>query len=105
MSAVDPETIQWTRQRRDLWTGRLSGAPVGTIEHGARFTYVDLQGGAHRGFRTLVDAQTAATDPQAAVDSGPGATRWAAHPLLLIAVPVVLIVDAVLLGGALLLGS
>jgi hypothetical protein len=103
VSAVELGTIEWTRQRPDLWTGRRRGAPVGTIEHGARFTYVDVHGAAYRGYRTLVDAQTAATDPQSASDSGPAFPRWSVHPLLLIAVPAVLIVDAVLLGGATLL--
>jgi hypothetical protein len=76
---------------------------VGTIEHGARFTYIDVQGAAHRGYRTLDDAQSAASAPLPPHDSGPAGPRWSVHPVLLIAVPAVLVIDAVLLGGAMLL--
>jgi hypothetical protein len=103
MSAVELGTIEWTRQRPDLWTGRRSDAPVGTIEHGARFTYVDVHGAVHRGYRTLDEAQTAATEPLPPQDTGPAASGWSTHPLLMIAVPAVLAIDAVMLGGALLL--
>jgi hypothetical protein len=55
-----PSPITWTRQQAFLWTGRRGGAPVGTIEQGATFTYIDIGGSEHRGFRSLHDAQAAA---------------------------------------------
>lgn len=75
--------IEWTRQRRGLWTGRRDGAPAGTIEEGARYAFVDLDGTAHGRYRTLSDAQTAATTPSTATDGGASARgRWAGLLLL-----------------------
>ena len=96
-------TIQWTRRSSTLWTGRRDDVPVGTIERGARYTFVDVAGGAHRGYRTLADAQIAATGPITPHCCGPDADRRLAHPLLLAAATTMAVVDAVLLGGALLL--
>lgn len=53
--------VQWTRQRARLWTGRRDGRPVGTIEQGRRFTFVDTDGARRRGHRSLDEAQTSAT--------------------------------------------
>lgn len=103
MSAV-AGTITWTQQSRDLWTGRRDDAPVGTIERGARFTYVDATGDAHRGYRTLIDAQTAATGPIDITTCGPDAgRRRLVHPILFVAATAMLAVDAALVGAAMLL--
>ena len=53
-------SIIWTRQHPFLWTGRRNDMPVGTIERGIRFTYIDAHGMEHHGFRTLEAAQGAA---------------------------------------------
>lgn len=50
---------QWAQQHTDLWTGRLNGMPLGTIERGRRFTFIAADGVARRGFRTLAAAQQA----------------------------------------------
>ena len=102
MSVVAAGTIQWTQQSRNLWTGRRDDAPVGTIERGSRFTFVDATGDAHRGYRTLFDAQTAATGPIDITTCGPDARRRRANPLLFAAATTMLVVDAALVGGALL---
>jgi hypothetical protein len=94
-------TITWTQQSRNLWTGRRDDAPVGTIERGSRFTYVDATGDAHRGYRTLVDAQTAATGPIDITTCGPDARRRRVSPVL-VAATAMLAVDAALVGGAML---
>lgn len=65
-TAAAPETaqeaeVEWTRQRTRLWTGRRDGRPVGTIEQGRRFTFVDTDGTRRRGHRSLDEAQTSAT--------------------------------------------
>jgi hypothetical protein len=56
----DRRPIVWTSQHRFLWTGRRDGMPAGTIEHGARFTYIDVTGSEYHGFRSLGEAQDAA---------------------------------------------
>lgn len=53
-------SIVWTQQHRFLWTGRIDGRPAGTIERGARFSFIDVLGAEHHGFRTLEGAQDAA---------------------------------------------
>jgi hypothetical protein len=53
-------SIDWKRQHDYLWTGRHDGKPVGTIEQGGRYTFIDADGAEHHGFRTLEDAQHAA---------------------------------------------
>jgi len=57
---ADSDVIVWTCQHRYLWTGRRNNMPAGTIEHGAHFTYIDITGSQHHGFRTLQEAQEAA---------------------------------------------
>lgn len=57
--AVAPDEATWSHQQTDLWTGRLSGMPLGTIERGRRFTFIGADGVARRGFRTLAAAQQA----------------------------------------------
>jgi hypothetical protein len=104
MGVAATGTIQWTQQSRHLWTGRCDDAPIGTIERGARFTYVDTTGDAHRGYRTLLDAQSAATGPIDIRTCGPDAHRRRVHPLLFAAATAMVVVDAALLGGAALLG-
>jgi hypothetical protein len=103
MSAIDLNTIQWTRRTPALWTGRRADAPAGTIEGGARFTYVDVDGGAHRGYRSLAAAQTAAAGEVEPTTCGPDAQRSRLHPMLFAAATGVLVIDAVLLGGVWLL--
>lgn len=52
--------------------------PAGTIEHGAHFTFIDLAGAEHHGFRTLRAAQDAAEDLAEAVphhQTRPGAVE------------------------------
>jgi hypothetical protein len=100
MSVLEFETIQWTRRTRDLWTGRRSGAPVGTIERGARFTYVDLDGEPHRGYRSLADAQEAAAGPVTRSTCGPDAGRRRVHPVLFAAATGAVVTDLLLLAGA-----
>jgi hypothetical protein len=102
MSAAVAGSTQWTRRTDDLWTGRLRDAPAGTIERGRRFTYIDVAGGAHPGYRTLDAAQRAADQPLAAADDRDGrGGAW--FPTLLTTVSGVLAIDAVLIGGAMLL--
>ena len=84
MSTIGAEPIEWTQRTHDLWTGRRSDAPVGTIERGTRFTYVDLDGEPHRGYRSLAEAQDAATHPDAV--HGSGARGLRVHPLLVVMV-------------------
>jgi hypothetical protein len=57
---TDGSMIEWTAQHRYLWTGRCDDMPVGTIEHGAHFTFIDVLGAEHHGFSTLNAAQAAA---------------------------------------------
>lgn len=97
-------SVQWTRRGHDLWTGRRADAPVGTIERGARFTFIDASGHMHRGYRTLVDAQSAAAEPVGSTACGPDAGRRAVPPLLFATATAALVVDAVLVTGAMLLG-
>lgn len=58
MTAVP--SIVWTRRHPFLWTGRRDDMPIGTIERGARFTFIDAHGAEHHGFKTLEGAQAAA---------------------------------------------
>ena len=58
----DESLIAWTEQHRYLWTGRREDMPIGTIEHGAHFTFIDVRGAQHHGFRTLEAAQAAAAE-------------------------------------------
>lgn len=53
--------MTWSQQQTDLWTGRLNGLPLGTIERGRRFTFISADGVAQRGFRTLAAAERAHT--------------------------------------------
>ena len=57
---AEQSSIVWTARHRYLWTGRRDDRPVGTIEHGAHFTFIDVTGGEYHGFRTLQEAQVAA---------------------------------------------
>ncbi|WP_375388582.1 hypothetical protein [uncultured Amnibacterium sp.] len=56
LPGVEPE---WVQQQTRLWAGRVDGRPVGTIERGRRYTYVDVDGVARSGHRTLSAAQAA----------------------------------------------
>jgi hypothetical protein len=103
MDAIDLEAIEWTRRTPDLWTGRRSDAPVGTIERGARFTFVGVDGDPHRGYRSLAEAQSAAAGAVDPATCGPDAARLRLHPVLFAATTVILLVDGLLLGGAWLL--
>lgn len=94
--------IVWTRQRRGLWTGRRDGAPAGTIEEGTRYAFVDLEGTAHGRFRTLADAQTAATAPDAEQD-GDAPRERGIGVLLLAAAGFALLLGAGTLAAALVL--
>jgi hypothetical protein len=97
------DTIEWTRRTRDLWTGRRAGAPVGTIERGARYTYVDVDGQPHGRYRSLDDAQVAATRPASRAACGTDPRPRLVHPALFVATSAALVIDGVLLGGAWLL--
>ncbi len=83
---------RWRQLHSRLWAGRMNDRPVGTIEQGHGFVFVDLNGDRHTGYSTLEDAKDAATGPirlpPRAVQR-PGALRLA---YLLAAVVVVLIV-------------
>jgi hypothetical protein len=72
---------QWEQQDRYLWVGHLNGMPLGTIEHGRRFTFIGIDGAVQRGFRTLCAAQQAhatwETDAPAARRS---TVSWALAP-------------------------
>ena len=103
MSTATTDTVEWVHRSHHLWTGRRADAPVGTIERGARFTFIDAGGHMHRGYRTLVDAQSAAAEPIDRSACGPDADRRTVPPLLFLAASAALVVDAVLVGGALLL--
>jgi hypothetical protein len=46
-----------------LWAGRSNGKPVGIIEHGHRYSFTDVEEQIHPGYKTLIDAQDAATGP------------------------------------------
>ena len=100
MDVLDTETIEWTRRTSDLWTGRRLGAPIGTIERGTRFTYVDVDGEPHRGYRSLADAQRAAAGPVTRTTCGPDAGRRRVHPLLFATATAAVVIDGLLLGGA-----
>jgi len=97
MSTTESEPIEWTRRTDDLWTGRRSDAPVGTIERGSRYTWVDLDGQPHRGYRSLAEAQDAATRPESGCGPRPRGLR--AHPLLVALVAGAVGVDLLVLGG------
>jgi hypothetical protein len=100
MSTIESETIEWTRRTSELWTGRRSDSPAGTIERGARFTYVDLDGQPHRGYRSLADAQRAAAGPVTRSTCGPDAGRRRVYPVLFVATTAAVVTDLLLLGSA-----
>lgn len=100
MSTIDAGTIEWTRRSSALWTGRRSDVPAGTIERGSRFTYVDLDGVPHQGYRSLADAQRAAAGPVTGSTCGPDAGRRRMHPLLFAVTTGAVATDLLLLAGA-----
>jgi len=100
MDVLDNETIEWTRRTSGLWTGRRHDAPIGTIERGSRFTYVDVDGEPHRGYRSLADAQRAAAGPVTHTTCGPDAGRRRPHPLLFAVTTGAVVTDLLVLGGA-----
>lgn len=110
MSVIDVHTIEvgnsdaggieWTRRTRDLWTGRRSGGPAGTIERGTRFTYVDLDGEPHRGYRSLADAQRAAAGPVTTSTCGPDVRRRGVPSVLIAVTTGAVLMDLSLLGTA-----
>ena len=55
--------ICWRELRRGLWTGRSDGRPIGMIEQGRRYTFTGTDEQQHSGYRTLAEAQRAATGP------------------------------------------
>ena len=55
--------IAWREISSGLWVGRADDLHVGMIERGHRFRFTDAAGVAHSGFKTLTDAQDAATGP------------------------------------------
>ena len=100
MSTIEAEPIEWTRRTRALWTGRRFDAPADTIERGTRFTYVDLDGEPHRGYRSLADAQRAAAGPISHSTCGPDARRRRVAPIVFAAASVAIVIDLILLGSA-----
>jgi hypothetical protein len=105
MDVVEAETIEWTRRTNDLWTGRRADRPAGTIERGSRFTYVDLDGLPHRGYRSLADAQRAAAGAVTGSTCGPDARRRRGHPLVIAAATGAVMTDLLVLAGAWVLTS
>jgi hypothetical protein len=103
MDTIGMDTIEWTRRTRDLWTGRRCDGPAGTIEGGTRFTYVDLEGRPHGGYRSLADAQRAATGPLTTSTCGPDVRRHRSHPVLVASSSGTVATGLVLLGTAWLL--
>jgi hypothetical protein len=97
MSTTAVEPIEWTQRTRDLWTGRRSDAPAGTIERGTRFTYVDLDGEPHSGYRSLAEAQEAASHPGSVCGSRGRGLR--VHPLVVALIAGAAAADLVVLGG------
>ena len=61
--SVSPEDVTWRELRRGFWAGRSDGRPIGVIEQGRRYTFTGVDEQVHLGFRTLADAQEAATGP------------------------------------------
>ncbi|MET0590882.1 MAG: hypothetical protein ABWZ77_06865 [Naasia sp.] len=57
---AQPGAVEWVQQHRTLWTGRRQGRPIGTIERGRRFVFIDPDGVVQGVFRTLAGAQDAA---------------------------------------------
>ena len=51
--------VSWRQVGRHLWVGRCDDMPVGIIEEGRRFTFIDADDRLHGGFTTLEAAQTA----------------------------------------------
>jgi hypothetical protein len=63
MTALATAAPVWCRLHRHLWVGHADLAPLGSIEHGRRYTYIPPDGTAYGDFRSLGDAQSAATGP------------------------------------------
>jgi hypothetical protein len=51
--------VSWRQVGRHLWVGRCDDMPVGMIEEGRRFTFIDADDRPHGGFATLEAAQAA----------------------------------------------
>jgi hypothetical protein len=108
---VEPTPIEvtWRELRPGLWAGRADGRPAGLIEQGRRYTFTDADEHVHPGYRSLVEAQHAATGPIATIPTpDPEAEpRRAGSPsavphhlaLKLALIPPVAVMGAVIAGG------
>lgn len=83
--ASDAVGLRWRRLDHHLWAGRADDRPVGTIEHGRGFVYVDLEGQRHGAFRTLEEAKQAATGPIRPPQPRDPRSKWLAATRLVIA--------------------
>ena len=63
MTALPTSPPTWRRLGKRLWVGHDDLAPLGSIERGRRYTYITPDGTAHGDYRSLDDAQAAATGP------------------------------------------
>lgn len=61
--APSADDVTWRELRPGLWAGRANGKPIGIIEHGRRYSFTGVDEQIHPGYRTLADAQDAATGP------------------------------------------
>ena len=57
------DDVTWRQLRPGLWAGRANDKPIGIIEHGRRYSFTGIDDQIHPGYRTLADAQNAATGP------------------------------------------
>jgi hypothetical protein len=53
----DLPPVEWRHFGSDLWAGAAEFGPVGTIEHGRRFTAIDTDGNVLGRSRSLEEAQ------------------------------------------------
>lgn len=111
--SVDEETdrgtarapdVQWRRLDQRLWVGRSGQRHLGTIELGSRYVYVDVEGVAHRGCRTLHEAQDVATGPIALVRST-AASPTTSPKQVVVQVALLVVAGMVLSGLIWLIGS
>ncbi len=81
VEAID-ERVVWVQQDREMWTARRGGRPVGTVEHGHRYTAIGVDGVARSGYRTLRSAQEALERGEGASAADPVPARIGAVLLL-----------------------
>jgi hypothetical protein len=72
----------------------MNDRPIGTIEQGHDFVFVDLDGNRYAGYSTLEDAKDAATNPIRLPSSPKSRTNTVRPDHFLVAVVVILVVLA-----------